>query len=61
MTQIIRNRLERRFRVSLPATLLWNQPTVAAISDFLAELLTPAEVDSGADEPGSLPPPAVAA
>lgn len=61
MTQIIRNRLERRFRVSLPATLLWNQPTVAAISDFLAELLTPAEVDTGADEPGSLPPPAVAA
>jgi 6-methylsalicylic acid synthase len=61
MTQIIRNRLERRFRVSLPATLLWNQPTVAAISDFLAELLTPAEVDSGADEPGPLPPPAVAA
>jgi 6-methylsalicylic acid synthase len=61
MTQIIRNRLERRFRVSLPATLLWNQPTVAAISDFLAELLTPAEADAGVDEPGPLPPPAVAA
>ena len=39
MTQMIRARLERRFRVSLPATLLWNRPTVQAISDFVAELL----------------------
>ncbi|OLF05828.1 beta-ketoacyl synthase [Actinophytocola xinjiangensis] len=39
MTQLIRGRLERQFRVSLPATLLWNSPTVRAISDFLAELL----------------------
>ncbi len=51
MTQIIRGRLERQFRVSLPATLLWNQPTVQAIGDFLAELLA-----------GETPlPPAVAA
>jgi 6-methylsalicylic acid synthase len=61
MTQIIRNRLERRFRVSLPATLLWNQPTVAAISDYLAELLTTAETEAAQDELGTLPPPSVAA
>jgi 6-methylsalicylic acid synthase len=61
MTQIIRGRLERRFRVSLPATLLWNQPTVAAISEFLAELLTPADTGAGQDELGPMPPPAVAA
>ena len=62
MTQIVRARLERRFRVSLPATLLWNRPTVQAISDFLAELLTP---DRGAavsdNEPETPPAPAVAA
>jgi len=61
MTQIIRGRLERRFRVSLPATLLWNRPTVAAISEFLADLLT---AESGAETesvPAELPPPAVAA
>jgi 6-methylsalicylic acid synthase len=39
MTQLVRARLERRFRVSLPATLLWNRPTVRAIGGFLAELL----------------------
>ena len=51
MTQVIRGRLERQFRVSLPATLLWNKPTVQAISEFLVELLA-----------GETPlPPAVAA
>jgi 6-methylsalicylic acid synthase len=66
MTQIIRARLERRFRVSLPATLLWNRPTVQAISDFVAELLTPEHgtaeaADERAGDQGTLPPPAVAA
>ena len=62
MTQIIRNRLERRFRVSLPATLLWNRPTVQAISDFLAELLAPDRgAGTGEDEPETPLPPAVAA
>lgn len=60
MTQIIRNRLERKFRVSLPATLLWNRPTVQAIGDFLAELLAPGESAEG-DEPETPLPPAVAA
>ncbi|HEX2132684.1 MAG TPA: type I polyketide synthase [Actinophytocola sp.] len=62
MTQIIRNRLERTFRVSLPATLLWNRPTVQAIGDFLAELLTPDRAtEPGDDEPDTPLPPAVAA
>jgi 6-methylsalicylic acid synthase len=65
MTQMIRARLERRFRVSLPATLLWNRPTVQAISDFVAELLGMEQADVAAGEqgtdPGTLPPPAVAA
>jgi 6-methylsalicylic acid synthase len=62
MTQIVRARLERRFRVSLPATLLWNRPTVQAISDFLAELLTPDRGGAAADdEPETPPAPAVAA
>ncbi|HEV7651177.1 MAG TPA: type I polyketide synthase [Actinophytocola sp.] len=72
MTQMIRARLERRFRISLPATLLWNRPTVQAISEFVAELLGTEQAhldqrqadgaagDQGAD-PGTLPPPAVAA
>jgi len=62
MTQIIRGRLERQFRVSLPATLLWNRPTVQAIGEFLAELLVPepSQPDEP-DEQGPLLPPAVAA
>ncbi|RKT55147.1 type I polyketide synthase [Saccharothrix australiensis] len=42
MTLSIRRRLEKRFRLSLPATLLWNHPTVTAITDYLAERLAPA-------------------
>jgi 6-methylsalicylic acid synthase len=64
MTQMIRARLERRFRVSLPATLLWNRPTVQAISDFVAELLGSEHAADGPSEgtdQGTLPPPAVAA
>ncbi|MFL6075728.1 MAG: beta-ketoacyl synthase N-terminal-like domain-containing protein [Mycobacteriales bacterium] len=40
MTLVIRRRLEKRFRLSLPATLLWNRPTVQAISDYLTEVLS---------------------
>jgi 6-methylsalicylic acid synthase len=63
MTQIVRNRLERLFRVSLPATLLWNRPTVLAIGEFLAELLAPGQADvESTDGPPENPlPPAVAA
>jgi acyl transferase domain-containing protein/acyl carrier protein len=39
MTVAIRRALEKRFRMPLPATLLWNRPTVTAIADYLAERL----------------------
>ncbi|MFI6474758.1 type I polyketide synthase [Streptomyces sp. NPDC050516] len=39
MTLVIRRRLEKLFRLALPATLLWDRPTVTAIADFLAERL----------------------
>jgi 6-methylsalicylic acid synthase len=39
MTIVIRRRLEKRFARSLPATLLWHQPTVTAIAEHLAELV----------------------
>nr|AAZ77673.1 ChlB1 [Streptomyces antibioticus]QGA67047.1 methylsalicylic acid synthase ChlB1 [synthetic construct] len=41
MTIVIRRRLEKWFGHKLPATLLWHQPTVTAISEHLAELLAP--------------------
>jgi 6-methylsalicylic acid synthase len=40
MTVTIRRALEKRFRLPLPATLLWNRPTVTAIAGYLAERLT---------------------
>jgi 6-methylsalicylic acid synthase len=40
LTIVIRRRLEKRFGHKLPATLLWHRPTVVAISEHLAELLT---------------------
>jgi acyl transferase domain-containing protein/acyl carrier protein len=39
MTVAIRRALEKRFRMPLPATLLWNRPTVTAIAEYLAERL----------------------
>lgn len=43
MTLIIRRRLEQQFRLSLPATLLWNRPTVVAVATHLTTLLAPVE------------------
>ncbi|MET7307227.1 MULTISPECIES: type I polyketide synthase [unclassified Streptomyces] len=43
MTVAVRRRLERLFRLSLPATLLWNRPTVLAIAEYLVECLAPVE------------------
>jgi len=40
MTMGILARLEQRFRVPLPSTLLWSRPTVAAVADHLAEVFT---------------------
>ena len=42
MTIVIRRRLEKRFARSLPATLLWHQPTVTAIAEHLAEMVSSA-------------------
>ncbi|WP_423834069.1 acyl carrier protein [Streptomyces manipurensis] len=43
MTVAAGRRLERLFRLTLPATLLWNRPTVRAIAEYLAECLAPRE------------------
>jgi len=40
MTILIRRRLERRFGLELPTTLMWHRPSVAAIADHLASLLS---------------------
>jgi 6-methylsalicylic acid synthase len=40
MTLAVRQRLQRQLRVSLPSTLLWNRPTVAAVGEYLTELIT---------------------
>ncbi|MEO3813982.1 beta-ketoacyl synthase N-terminal-like domain-containing protein [Sphaerisporangium sp. B11E5] len=40
MTVMVRRRLEKRFGCRLPATLLWQQPTISAIADHLVDLLT---------------------
>nr|SBO97016.1 Malonyl CoA-acyl carrier protein transacylase [Nonomuraea gerenzanensis] len=42
MTVMVRRRLEKRFGCRLPATLLWQQPTISAIADHLVELLAAA-------------------
>jgi 6-methylsalicylic acid synthase len=42
LTLVIRRRLEKHFRLSLPTTLLWNWPTVQAIGEFLTESLSAA-------------------
>ncbi|MDA0636081.1 beta-ketoacyl synthase N-terminal-like domain-containing protein [Nonomuraea sp. MCN248] len=39
MTVMVRRRLEKRFGRRLPATLLWQRPTIAAIADHLGRLL----------------------
>jgi 6-methylsalicylic acid synthase len=50
ITLAIRNRLEKRLGLSLPATLLWQLPTVSAISDHLLDLLVPPQ---DAEMPGA--------
>ncbi|MFG1949359.1 type I polyketide synthase [Nonomuraea sp. NPDC048826] len=56
MTVMVRRRLEKRFGRRLPATLLWQQPTISAIADHLAELLaTPLPDATPAAVPESMP------
>ncbi|MFC5183705.1 type I polyketide synthase [Actinomadura harenae] len=40
MTTAIRHSLEKRFRTDLPATLLWNHPTVSDLAGHLADRFT---------------------
>ncbi|MEV4115495.1 phosphopantetheine-binding protein [Nonomuraea sp. NPDC049695] len=47
LTVVVRRRLEKRFRCSLPTTLLWQQPTVAAVSDYIAGLVSPSGAEAG--------------
>ncbi|GGW54704.1 phthiocerol synthesis polyketide synthase type I PpsA [Streptomyces lucensis JCM 4490] len=55
MTIVVRRRLEKRFGHRLPATLLWHQPTVTAISEHLAGLLAAATTVPGDAEPAEEP------
>ncbi|MEU4535912.1 beta-ketoacyl synthase N-terminal-like domain-containing protein [Streptosporangium sp. NPDC023825] len=48
MTVMVRRRLEKRFGRRLPATLLWQQPTISAIADHLAGLLAAPRPDAAA-------------
>jgi 6-methylsalicylic acid synthase len=41
MTVALRVRLQRRYGVDLPPNILWNKPTVAALSGHLADHLWP--------------------
>lgn len=43
MTAAIRQRLQRQLRLRLPATLLWNHPTVAAVGRYLLEQVSEGE------------------
>ncbi len=49
MTVIIRRGLERQFGHKLPATLLWQRPTVTAIAEHLAQLVSAAPVPGGTE------------
>lgn len=55
MTVVVRRRLEKRFRLSLPATLLWERPSVEAVAEFLlAELtMSATEGEAGGNLPSS--------
>lgn len=55
LTVIVRRRLERRFRCSLPTTLLWRRPTVAAVSAYIAGLVSVSGGNGHADVIGAAP------
>ncbi|MFB9836468.1 acyl carrier protein, partial [Actinoallomurus acaciae] len=55
LTVVVRRRLEKRFRCSLPTTLLWRQPTIVAVSDYIAGLVAgpvPAANGNGSADAG---------
>ncbi|NUT41869.1 MAG: acyltransferase domain-containing protein, partial [Thermoactinospora sp.] len=49
MTVMVRRRLEKRFGCRLPATLLWQQPTISAIADHLVGLLSASRPEPAAE------------
>ncbi len=51
LTQAIRRRLETRLRLGLPATLLWEHRTVAAVADYLAGRLSEEDTTASAAGP----------
>lgn len=56
MTVMVRRRLEKRFGCRLPATLLWQQPTISAIAEHLVTLLATLEPAPATEPvPESLP------
>ncbi|WP_307783707.1 type I polyketide synthase [Streptomyces spinoverrucosus] len=54
MTVVVRRRLEKRFRLALPATLLWERPSVEAVAGFLRGELSPGDADT--DPPSDIAP-----
>jgi hypothetical protein len=38
-SESIRQRLNQRFRLGLPSSLLWERPNIAAVTAYVAELL----------------------
>ncbi|WP_435240140.1 type I polyketide synthase [Streptomyces sp. YPW6] len=54
MTVVVRRRLEKQFRLALPATLLWERPSVEAVADFLFGALTASTEEAATDQDGSV-------
>ncbi|MEV6926510.1 type I polyketide synthase [Dactylosporangium sp. NPDC051485] len=46
MTVSLRVRLQRRYGLELPPTILWNKPTVAALAGHIVDSFRPAEAES---------------
>jgi acyl carrier protein len=55
MTLELRNRLEVDLGLTLPASVVWNYPTVTLLAGHLATLLTPAPAAAGAEAGDSHP------
>jgi 6-methylsalicylic acid synthase len=51
LTLAVRRRLEARFKLNLPATLLWNHPTVTKIADYLNDAMTPSASEQSVSMP----------
>jgi 6-methylsalicylic acid synthase len=56
MTLVLRRRLEQKFRLNLPSTLLWDHPTVTAIAAYVLDLLAADPAVEAAGPAGPLAP-----